>query len=181
MLAALAADRGRIADIEAQILLLGYSPVDLQSEKQLAQERLDSYTYPVLTLANEIVGEIFVHALPVYPLCPPLTGPGSPTLLAQICYEWREIALSTPTLWRAISLNTSCDEVCDGEVDLCNLWLSRSRCCPLSLDLDEAALGPLRATELLSALVQHRARWEHLNHFSKPPARLRVQCLCSKV
>jgi hypothetical protein len=40
-----------------------------------------------------------------------------------------------------------------------------SRCCPLSLDIDEDldALGPLCATELLSALVPHRARWEHLN------------------
>jgi hypothetical protein len=83
-MATLAAD----SVLVSQILLLGNSPsVELQSEKQLAQERLDSYTYPVLTLPNEIVGEIFVHVLPAYPLCPPLTGPDSPNSLAQICHE----------------------------------------------------------------------------------------------
>jgi disulfide oxidoreductase YuzD len=66
MLSALAADRGRIADIEAQISLLERSISEWQSKKQLFQERLDSYRYPVLTLPNEIVGEIFVHVLPIY-------------------------------------------------------------------------------------------------------------------
>ncbi|KAJ7769227.1 hypothetical protein B0H14DRAFT_2967707 [Mycena olivaceomarginata] len=85
MLGALAADRARFADLQAQISLLERSLSELQSEKKLVLERLDSYKYPVLTLPNEIIAEVFVHFLPVYPLCPPLIGPSSPTLLTQIC------------------------------------------------------------------------------------------------
>ncbi|KAJ7641164.1 hypothetical protein FB45DRAFT_712335, partial [Roridomyces roridus] len=57
---------------------------------------------PVLTLPNEITSEIFVHFLPPYPVCPPMTGLDSPTSLTHICRQWREIALATPKLWRAI-------------------------------------------------------------------------------
>ncbi|KAJ7356450.1 hypothetical protein DFH08DRAFT_459149 [Mycena albidolilacea] len=126
-----------------------------------------SYRYPVLTLPNEIVGEIFAHVLPIHRApsvqTPPLRGSDSPTLLAQICRQWRDLALENPALWRALSLNDA-SIPSEHQAHLCTLWLSMSRC-PLSLDIDEDldALGPLWATELLSALVPHRARWEHLN------------------
>jgi hypothetical protein len=154
-----------------QILLLGNSlSVELQSEKQLAQERLDSYTYPVLTLPNEIVGEIFVHVLPAYPLCPPLTGPDSPNSLAQICREWRNIALATPVLWRTISLSHR--HKVHLYLKLCDLWLSRLRCYPFFLSLDELAFSSSQAIDALSALVPHRARWQDLCLHSLSPSRL---------
>ncbi|KAJ7734773.1 hypothetical protein DFH07DRAFT_119987 [Mycena maculata] len=56
---------------------------------------------PVLDLPTGIVCEILVHFLPVYPDRPPALGPYSPTVLCKICHTWREIALSTPVLWRA--------------------------------------------------------------------------------
>ncbi|KAJ7629983.1 aspartic peptidase domain-containing protein [Mycena polygramma] len=102
--AALGADRARIADIDLQILELEASVNALKKEKTTVQRRLDAYTYPVLTLPNEITSEIFVHFLPVYPKAPPPIGPLSPHLLCQICQKWRDIALATPALWRAISL-----------------------------------------------------------------------------
>ncbi|KAJ7356453.1 hypothetical protein DFH08DRAFT_802499 [Mycena albidolilacea] len=131
----LAADRARLADFDAQILDLERSLSALRSQRQPVFERLSAYTYPILTLPNEITSEIFIHFLPNYPSWPPLTGPDSPTLLAQICREWRDIALETPAL---------------------------SRCSPLSLELNGHAIDPLRVTELVSALVSHRSRWERL-------------------
>ncbi|KAJ6562466.1 hypothetical protein B0H19DRAFT_1144629 [Mycena capillaripes] len=98
MLADLRAHRARVADLEAKILDLERSLSALRTEKLQVQQRLDSYKYPALTLPNEIVSEIFIHFLPIYPLCPPLTGTLSPTALTQICRQWREIALSTPAL-----------------------------------------------------------------------------------
>jgi hypothetical protein len=97
MLSALAADRARITDIEAQILDLEHSLAiaELRLEKTTVQERLDSYKCPVLRLPNEIVSEIFTHFLPVYLLCPPVTGLLSPIVLTHICRKWREIALTT--------------------------------------------------------------------------------------
>jgi len=102
MLSPHAADRARLAELELQILDLERSLSVLRLERTAVQERVDSSTYPVLTLPNEITSEIFIHFLPIYPLCPPLTGILSPTLLTHICRQWREIALATPELWRAI-------------------------------------------------------------------------------
>ncbi|KAJ7356511.1 hypothetical protein DFH08DRAFT_459916 [Mycena albidolilacea] len=158
MLSSLAADRARVADLDAQILFLERSLKELKSQRQPVLERLDSYKYPVLTLPTEITTEIFMHFLPTYPLCPPLTGLDSPTLLTQICHEWREIALGTAALWRAISISSLMPF--EHQFRLSSMWLNRSNCSPLSLDL---AIYLLRRTELLSPLFLHCARWQHLN------------------
>ncbi|KAJ7859524.1 hypothetical protein B0H14DRAFT_629431 [Mycena olivaceomarginata] len=173
-MSSLAADRARVADLDAQILLLERSdeaPWELRSEKQLVQQRLDSYRYPVLALPTEIIAGIFVHFLPIYPACPPLLGLRSPTIFTQICRHWREIALETAALWRAISL-TDPRISFKRQNDLCNMWLRRSRCYPLSLDLDEDAIDPFHATEALSLLVPHRARWQHLELLVRSPSHL---------
>ncbi|KAJ7769251.1 hypothetical protein B0H14DRAFT_3509476 [Mycena olivaceomarginata] len=70
----LAADRARLADLDAQILDLERSLSALRSQRQPVFERLSACTYPVLTLPNEITTEIFIHFLPNYPSCPPLTA-----------------------------------------------------------------------------------------------------------
>ncbi|KAF8145287.1 hypothetical protein K438DRAFT_564051 [Mycena galopus ATCC 62051] len=162
MLSSLAADRTRVAALDAEISALKRSLFALRTEKQLAQKRLDSFKYPVLTLPTEIVTEIFLHFLPIYPQCPPLTGLDSPALLAQICREWREIAVETPTLWRAILLSYSGIPF-DRQAHLLDMWLSRSRCCPLSVRFDDFDLHDAQhASKVLSAVVPHRARCEYL-------------------
>jgi hypothetical protein len=96
-----------LAGLEAdsiQILALERSLSALRIKKALAKERLNSYKYPVLTLPNEIISEIFIHLLPPCPLCPPITAIFSPTHLTHICRRWLEIALGTPELWRVISI-----------------------------------------------------------------------------
>jgi hypothetical protein len=155
MLNALAADRARIADLDAQIRDLERSLSVLRSEKSAAQERLDSYKYPVLALPNEIVCEIFVYFLPPYPICPPPTGPLSPILLTHICRGWREIALASPELWRAIQIS--------GDDDLVSTFFSRSVLRPLSIHLNEWQ-RPFnhRTQDFLFTLLPHCARLEHL-------------------
>ncbi|KAJ6459518.1 hypothetical protein C8R45DRAFT_1182283, partial [Mycena sanguinolenta] len=111
-----------------------------------------------LTLPTEIIIEIFIHFLPDSPRWPPLTGLQSPTLLTQICREWRGIALETPNLWRAIKLaNTGIPF--EQQARLCNLWLSRSRSYPLSIRFNDSLKGE---PELFPALTANCARWEHL-------------------
>ncbi|KAJ6588987.1 hypothetical protein B0H19DRAFT_1367471 [Mycena capillaripes] len=168
MLNTLEADRARVTELEPQIIALERSPSALPIERRLAQERLDSYKYPVLTLPNEIVSEIFIHFLPIYPLCPPLTGILSPAKLTHICRHWREIALGNPMLWRAISL-------CHNEAPLTRqlqrseIWLNRSLNCPLSIVVDHYQdLVP----EILAVLVPYRARWEHAELFDMSPCDL---------
>ncbi|KAJ7805963.1 hypothetical protein B0H13DRAFT_1743983 [Mycena leptocephala] len=164
MRTALEADRIRLVGIEAEILDLERSIAALRVEKTQVQGRLGSYKYPVLTLPNEIVSEIFIHFLPPYPQCPPLTGIRSPTALTQICRRWRAVALATPALWRAIGLSGD-RKTFERQRHIVDTWLSRSRFCPLSIVLER----PDSCTpELLATLIPHRARWEHLTLTIKP-------------
>ncbi|KAJ7701038.1 hypothetical protein B0H14DRAFT_2305838, partial [Mycena olivaceomarginata] len=85
--------------IDAQISELECTISSLKEEKDSLRARLAIYIYPVLTLPNEIVSEIFVHFLPAFPQFPPPIGLLSPYLLCQICRKWRDIVFSTSALW----------------------------------------------------------------------------------
>ncbi|KAK7027863.1 hypothetical protein R3P38DRAFT_3191056 [Favolaschia claudopus] len=61
------ADRTRLAEIDLQLTSQPEeceASVALQIERIFVKERLDAYKYPVATLPNEIVSEIFIHFLP---------------------------------------------------------------------------------------------------------------------
>ncbi|KAJ7707238.1 hypothetical protein B0H16DRAFT_1438827 [Mycena metata] len=162
----LASDRARRAVIKAKILELERSLSSLKEEDDLLQDRLDAYTYPVLTLPNEIVSEIFIHFLPVYPHPPPIIGRSSPNVLGQICRKWREIAFGTPTLWRAISLSLRNGKRLDQKLRLLELWLKRSGSCLLSIYM---AMGDdIRPVfdSFIQAIAAHSGRWEHVRLYS---------------
>ncbi|KAJ7178120.1 hypothetical protein C8R46DRAFT_943127 [Mycena filopes] len=133
----------------------------LNEENDLLRHRLDAYTYPVLTLPSEIVSEIFVHFLPVYPQTPPIIGRASPNVLAQICQEWRDIAVTTPRLWRGIGFSLDYGRRIRQKLHLLETWLQRSGACLLSINIsvgyDQHTMEPF-----LAAIVAHRLRWEHL-------------------
>ncbi|KAJ7901348.1 hypothetical protein B0H13DRAFT_2515943, partial [Mycena leptocephala] len=78
-----------------------------------------------------------------------------PTLLTQICRQWREIALATPVLWRGIlfSQNITPSDV--------SHMLDRSRCCPLSIRMDAYSEG-VQVSEFFATVVPHCTRWEYL-------------------
>ncbi|KAJ7902503.1 hypothetical protein B0H14DRAFT_3707366 [Mycena olivaceomarginata] len=155
MLSALAVDRARITDLDAQIRDLERSLSVLRSNKVLVQELPDSYKYPVLTLPTEIVGEFFIHFLPIYPTCPPLTGTLSPIILTHICREWREIALASPVLWRAVKISWN--------IDLAPTVLTRSGRSPLSIHINEWQRPFDGSTQgFPTTLLPHCARWEYL-------------------
>ncbi|KAF7334226.1 Transcription factor [Mycena sanguinolenta] len=161
-----AADRARITDIDAQVSSLKDSIQSLQdsiqaleTEKMHAQERVEAYAYPVLTLPNEITSEIFTEFIPDYPSPPPLVGRLSPTTLTHICHKWRAIAVSTPALWRAISLPLDLHE--SGRLRILQSWLSRSGGLPLSFQ-KKSISWDLAHDHELETLVLHRARWEYV-------------------
>ncbi|KAJ7073903.1 hypothetical protein C8F01DRAFT_1010072, partial [Mycena amicta] len=165
------ADRIRLPELEEET-----HPAELSVEKDQLQGRLDQYTYPVLTLPNEIVTEIFIQYLPPYPDFPPLVGPGSPTHLLGICRLWRSIALHSPELWRAIELRC---KVHPNRVGLAEAWLQRSGASPLSVHLDfESNWGFTEGEDsLLNAVVAHRSRWEYID-IKAPPGPSTI-CLIS--
>ncbi|KAF7334408.1 F-box domain-containing protein [Mycena venus] len=155
-----------VADLEARILDLKRSLAVLHLEKAQVEEHPNSYKYPVLTLPNEVISEIFVHFLPIYPVCPPITGLLSPTILTLICRKWREIAHTTPSLWRGISLSS--DGFCFEHPAHLSDILGRSGCCPLSIEMKEYAKYVCSALQLVTAAIAHREQWEHLKLYVCP-------------
>ncbi|KAK7014403.1 F-box domain-containing protein [Favolaschia claudopus] len=155
----------QILELEKQIFALERSIANLRAAQQVARKRLNAYRYPVLTLPNEIVSEIFLHFLPPYPVPPPLVGRLSPFLLTHICHRWREISIATPTLWRAIDLVRWRPRL--DLAALTALYVERARGCPLAFDTTES-------NEISSAIISYRSRWEHvkLHHASKSNWRL---------
>ncbi|KAJ7111365.1 hypothetical protein C8R44DRAFT_883171 [Mycena epipterygia] len=122
---------------------------------------LDAYIYPVLTLPNEIISEIFIHFLPIYPRRPPIIGRLSPVVLGQICGRWRGIALSTPALWRAISLKPLYSNLGE-KLHLLETYLERSGSCLLSIELESYHISG-ELTPFVEAIASHSARWEYLD------------------
>ncbi|KAK7024141.1 hypothetical protein R3P38DRAFT_2531496 [Favolaschia claudopus] len=185
MLSTLAVDRKRIADIDSKILEIGDDCAELLFEKESVQ-RLDDYNYPILTVPNEIVSEIFELLVPPYPVCPPQAGPFSPALLSHICSRWRQIALATPRLWRAIALSFSHGSKSTAsrrQVELAEAWLRRSGCCPLSLEIHRDAFRELQrknngghGQKIYTLIATHMDRWEYLRVSSSVIGRQVFRC-----
>ncbi|KAJ7659262.1 hypothetical protein DFH06DRAFT_1195391 [Mycena polygramma] len=163
MLPSLEADRARVAELEVQILELERSLSALRTAQALVQDRLNSYTYAVLTLPSELVSEIFINFLPTYPSPPPLYGSCSPCLVTQICQRWRQIALATPALWRTISISGHDAR----ELAPIHIWLRRSKHCPLLIKVKAAHSAP-HVSEALTAFFAHRSRWEQVDFEAFP-------------
>ncbi|KAJ7915171.1 hypothetical protein B0H13DRAFT_2000688 [Mycena leptocephala] len=144
--AVLAATRLRIADIDAQILELERTYRSIQEEKAVLQEQLDAYVYPVLIL----------------PPPPPKTGLLSPNILCQVCRTWREIALSTPALWRAVRvfLFNGDKRKIEAGFRALETSLMRSGSCPLSIEL---VSGPFIEKELPPFIRSIAAHWPLLS------------------
>ncbi|KAJ7019297.1 hypothetical protein C8F04DRAFT_1148161 [Mycena alexandri] len=164
MCAHLQGDRIRAAELDAQITDLENALSALRAQKAVVQERLDSFTYPVLTIPNELIAEIFV-------CLPRMLSRQEEFLLinlTHVCRKWRDIALSTPTLWRSISLYFGRNNPAAREVRKLEIWLSRSGCCPISVQI--IIDNPLSEYKLSSA---HCARWEVLK-ISLPSSHLPI-------
>ncbi|KAJ7704165.1 hypothetical protein B0H16DRAFT_1638040 [Mycena metata] len=117
----------------------------------------------VLRLPPEITSEIFLHFLPTYPEFPPLSGILSPVLLCQICGHWREIALSTPRLWRAIKLPLDSHQGVLPLLDCLTAWLARSGRSPLALEITAVSTSELEfLPDFMPTIALHRHRLDHL-------------------
>ncbi|KAF7318586.1 F-box domain-containing protein [Mycena chlorophos] len=167
-MSALAQDRARLEVLEAKMDALRHQLDTLEQQGQTIRDRLSQYTYPVLTLPPELVTEIFTRYIPAYPAHPPLVGTGSPTYLLGICRQWRDIALRSPSLWRAIKVTWS-KETDARSTDIVASWLKRSRSSLLSLSFDTLKLDTVvddleaAATTILSLFVAQRDRWQYID------------------
>ncbi|KAJ6477527.1 hypothetical protein C8R45DRAFT_906418 [Mycena sanguinolenta] len=146
--------RHRLSELDALISLLS-------AERQRLRDIADTIVYPVLSLPPEITTEIFLRCIP--PQSNLSESPSeAPLLLAQICRQWRQIALDTPHLWQSLLFR-------DGEasIELLRLWLARSGTLPLNLDLKCG--NPPRVGALMEMSLLHSHRWRDVT-FGLPHA-----------
>ncbi|KAJ7614729.1 hypothetical protein DFH06DRAFT_1108506 [Mycena polygramma] len=156
--------RRRMAEINSELANLKTSITRLEVEHAILGHHLARYIYPVLSLPNEVVSEIFLHTLK--PSEYAFADPQSPLFLGHICQRWRDIALSTPSLWTTISLEIDNISEPDSCLRLLDIWLTRSRQCPLYVVItEECARHDSRAwlaRRFIDAIVPHRRRLQVL-------------------
>ncbi|KAJ6629857.1 hypothetical protein B0H10DRAFT_1211448 [Mycena sp. CBHHK59/15] len=157
-----------IENLKQRVAALERSLRQASDLRKKYRDQLAEYKYPVLTLPNEVVAEIFLHFIPAYPQPPQAIGLSSPALLLGICALWRDIALSTPGLWRSVGIDFDDPNprMIRAQRQLLTRWLSRSGACPLSLSLScpmEDHRPSLEFMHALDAIVPYAARWQHLS------------------
>nr|GAT44242.1 predicted protein [Mycena chlorophos] len=122
-------------------------------------------TMPLETIPNELLAEIFLCYIPPYPQCPPFHGDESPTQLALVSRLWRAIALSTPTLWRAMRLDMDRSDTASVQAsEFARRWLLLSGSLPLSLVFRcHTRRHSWRQSAVFQELVDCSARWEYVD------------------
>ncbi|KAJ7259289.1 hypothetical protein C8J57DRAFT_1135233 [Mycena rebaudengoi] len=128
------------------------------------------------TIPFEISSRIFIDCLPPRGQRH-LTSTAAPLLLAQVCQRWRAVALSTPSLWNSVDLESNWSGISSREDPLrpsdedddhatmncllLDLWFSRAGEPPLSLTITCAfVLGPSARIHpsILAALAAYAPR-----------------------
>ncbi|KAJ8095354.1 hypothetical protein PM082_023124 [Marasmius tenuissimus] len=176
---------------EEQIRQLDEEISRLQAKRQTLKQFVDLHhalLSPFRRLPADIWRLIFIQTLPdnVFGLCTRTTK-SSPLLLTTICHSWREIALSTPSLWNSIhihfpivqsseTLNPDCITRLHERKECLKAWLDRSGSLPITVSLaaqtyplDGLSRGrpsaqmpessPILTTELTELLIQYLPRW----------------------
>ncbi|ESK96807.1 hypothetical protein Moror_6679 [Moniliophthora roreri MCA 2997] len=128
---------------EDEVRLLNEQISQLQAKRDKLQSFIDSHRAllsPARRIPRDIIAEVFLQCLPTNRLPACSTGE-APLLLTAICRSWRQIALTTPRLWRAIHfvfptlIGYTIDEefrnLSLSRMEGLKLWLERARSVPL--------------------------------------------------
>ncbi|KAK7054705.1 hypothetical protein VNI00_003168 [Paramarasmius palmivorus] len=177
---------------EEELRILNKKIVQLQVERDKLQSFVDGHhalLSPARRLPRDVLAEIFLQCLPTVQL-PVCSATDAPLLLTTICRSWREIAVTTPRLWRAIhfvipnlagyyTLDDNFRSFFAAQKEGLELWLNRSCSVLLTISLylhldttrPRAVKDELQTMyiQLLDSLLCHSTRWEAL-YFKGLPA-----------
>ncbi|KAG1904523.1 uncharacterized protein F5891DRAFT_747077 [Suillus fuscotomentosus] len=116
-------------------------------------------------LPAEILSEIFLHSLSDDLSFSP-TQRRAPLIFTRICRQWREVAIGLPWLWTQLRLIA--DDDLRERAYAYDLWLKRSRGCPLSLKL-ECCTDLSEARSLLQPYIQQISSLELTFWYCRDP------------
>ncbi|KAK7031026.1 hypothetical protein VNI00_013816 [Paramarasmius palmivorus] len=180
----LTAIRKLISGPEEKIRLLNEKISELQAERDDLQSFVDDHRAllsPARRLPRDVVAEIFLRCLSTarLPTCDVTT---SPLLLTTICRYWREVAITTPRLWRAVhfvlptligyTMHHGFRNLVRFRKGGLQLWLCRAGSVPLTIScyapVDDPKPQNVREelqtmyTEHLEILSRYSAQWQAL-------------------
>ncbi|ESK95825.1 hypothetical protein Moror_12437 [Moniliophthora roreri MCA 2997] len=176
--------RNLVRKPEEQVRLLNEKISQLQAQRDKLQSFIDCHRVllsPARRIPRDIISEVFLHCLPTDSL--PVRSIGeAPLLLTTICRSWREIALTTPRLWRAFHfvfpvagniLDDDFRSLFQARKQGLQLWLERARSVPLTLSLymQNGPPKPRRVRdelqrmypEFLDIVLQYSSQWKRLH------------------
>ncbi|KAF7305529.1 hypothetical protein HMN09_00805800 [Mycena chlorophos] len=155
-----------------------------KNRDELEDLQSNHLVFPFNSLPKHIIAMIFELCLPEYPVCPPMHGLRSPTRFLVVCKMWKDIALSTASLWRGIDLSSTWPssrkipfieryhDKSEPNPPLVALWLVRSKALPISLYATYPSDTGSDKRAMMDLLFSHRERWEfvrmHLNTWYYP-------------
>ncbi|KAJ7321944.1 hypothetical protein DFH08DRAFT_1085789 [Mycena albidolilacea] len=143
--------RDALARVKTQIAVLKASfaaLATLEIEEKALEASLAHVVYPVLALPVEITSRTFRFCLPAHGRVAP-SARSAPLLLAQICQQWRDVALSTSQLWSSLYINGNRIPMSRVE-NIVRTRFYRARQTPLSVGLAfDRKLAPASLLELI--------------------------------
>ncbi|KAJ7453030.1 hypothetical protein B0H11DRAFT_2072320 [Mycena galericulata] len=150
--------RARLAELDEEMDALESKLRLMASERRLVVDGLNAIVYPVVTLPPEITSSIFSH----YVHNPRLghtrpSAPGrGPLTLAGVCRTWRNVCLSTGSLWASLRIYPHPSWAVDDFVHLLQWWLERVGNHPM--DLRIFGCGPETAIPMkIFSVVSHHS------------------------
>ncbi|KAJ7089115.1 hypothetical protein C8R44DRAFT_892491 [Mycena epipterygia] len=170
--------RAIVAEIQSKIVTDKNDIDVLQNEQQGLQEIL-AVVCMVLALPDDIAARIFVQCLPSESRVHP-SPHTAPLLLAQICRQWRVIALATCELWSSVfldfperTLGSKATKVLRaGPRRLLAKWVSRAKGHPLSFGLNANYTSDKLPSTLLAIISPLSAQIKRLElHLTTPQFR----------
>ncbi|KAJ7854660.1 hypothetical protein B0H13DRAFT_2206211 [Mycena leptocephala] len=161
--------RSRLSQIERQIAALAAQMAPLRAEREMVSVDLATIVYPVLTLPNEIIAEIFIQYVDEHPN-------RSPMRLASVCRLWRAVAVSTCKLWTYFNSGHrfTCHPGSGFDTrphlaDLLLCWLPRAGRLPLDICLKLPTSPSPESDQILRILGQYSSQWKSLDLASNGP------------
>ncbi|KAK0503707.1 hypothetical protein EDD18DRAFT_473920 [Armillaria luteobubalina] len=126
------------ADLEQQLLVV--TQRETQIVKSITDHRTLLQASPIRSLPAELLGEIFIaHCAESDPANPyydsGVTFRKSRLRLLSVCSRWRDVALSTPRIWVALSVDCASYyiEGAESKISVLERWVSSSGQLPLSI------------------------------------------------
>lgn len=162
-----------ISELDLTISRLNAATTELERKRKALQCFIDghkSLLNPVTRLPAEVLSQIFQQCIIVKwlekGLHPYQPFDSTPLTIASVSRHWRNIALSTPRLWSALSLTLRPKDA-KRHISLVSMWFSRSGNTPLSIHLQTYSNIRDIMRKLMKIFTSKFATWRHI-HFKLP-------------